>query len=60
MMKITLAFDALAEEENVDLIHHSDSGVQYVSAAYTSLLLDAGIKISMTECGKRKKLKKQK
>lgn len=46
--------DALAEEENVDLIHHSDRGVQYVSAAYTSLLLDAGIKISMTESGNPK------
>ena len=51
---LTLAFDALAEEENVDLIHHSDRGVQYVSAAYTSLLLDAGIKISMTESGNPK------
>ena len=48
---LTNAFDALAEEDKVDLIHHSDRGVQYVSAAYTSLLLDAGIKISMTESG---------
>ena len=45
------AFDTLAEEDKTGLIHHSDRGVQYVSAAYTSLLLDAGIKISMTESG---------
>ena len=34
-----------------NLIHHSDRGIQYVSAAYTSLLIDAGIQISMTESG---------
>lgn len=45
------AFDTLAEEDKTGLIHHSDRGGQYVSAAYTSLLLDAGIKISMTESG---------
>ena len=48
---LTDALDVLAEEEQVDLIHHSDRGTQYVSAAYTSVLLDAGIKISMTESG---------
>lgn len=45
------AMEALPEEERIDLIHHSDRGLQYVSAAYTSVLLEAGIKISMTECG---------
>ena len=45
------ALDAIIEEDEINLIHHSDRGVQYVSAAYTSVLLEAGIKISMTESG---------
>ncbi len=45
------ALSTLKADEPIDLIHHSDRGVQYVSAAYTSVLLDAGIKISMTESG---------
>ena len=45
------ALETLPAEEVVDLIHHSDRGVQYVSAAYTSLLVEARIKISMTESG---------
>jgi len=48
---LTQALVALAGEDPVDLIHHSDRGVQYVSAAYTSLLIEAGIRISMTESG---------
>jgi len=35
----------------LDLIHHSDRGVQYCSAAYVKLLQDNKIKISMTENG---------
>jgi len=45
------ALETLKGEEDIDLIHHSDRGLQYVSAAYTSLLLEAGIRISMTESG---------
>ena len=48
---LMMALEQLVGEDNIDLIHHSDRGVQYVSAAYTSVLLEAGIKISMTECG---------
>jgi len=44
------ALDSIVGEV-VNLIHHSDRGVQYVSAAYTSVLLEAGIQISMTESG---------
>ena len=33
------------------LIHHSDRGVQYCCDAYVKLLVDNGIKISMTENG---------
>ena len=45
------ALETLPVDEAIDLIHHSDRGVQYVSAAYTSLLVEARIKISMTESG---------
>ena len=45
------ALDTLDQDEVVNLIHHSDRGIQYVSAAYTSLLIEAGIRISMTESG---------
>ena len=38
------ALETLDTEEIINLIHHSDRGVQYVSAAYTSLLIDAGIR----------------
>ena len=48
------AIETLVGEEPIDLIHHSDRGVQYVSAAYTSVLNDAGIRISMTESGNPK------
>ena len=48
---LMMALEKLDTEEVINLIHHSDRGVQYVSAAYTSLLIDAGIQISMTETG---------
>lgn len=40
--------------EDMDLIHHSDKGVQYASKEYTSLLKAANIRISMTENGNPK------
>lgn len=39
------------ENPVLDLIHHSDRGVQYASYDYTGILKRKGIKISMTECG---------
>ena len=36
---------------NTSLIHHSDRGLQYCSAAYVKLLQDNDIKISMTQDG---------
>ena len=48
---LTGALERLSGEDKANLIHHSDRGVQYVSAAYTSLLYEAGIKISMTDSG---------
>jgi len=38
-------------ESHLDLIHHSDRGIQYCSYAYVNLLQDNNIKISMTENG---------
>ncbi|MBR5351160.1 MAG: DDE-type integrase/transposase/recombinase [Prevotella sp.] len=48
---LTKALDTLDPDKIINLIHHSDRGIQYVSAAYTSLLIEAGIRISMTEIG---------
>jgi putative transposase len=43
---------ALAEREvRAGLVHHSDRGVQYASGAYTHLLTDRGITISMSRKG---------
>jgi len=43
---------ALAERATpVGLIHHSDRGVQYCSAAYVEMLHGAGIAISMSRAG---------
>ncbi len=33
------------------LVHHSDRGVQYASRDYTALLVDHGIRISMSRRG---------
>lgn len=38
----------------IDLIHHSDRGVQYASSAYVNALTSRGIKISMTQNGNPK------
>lgn len=39
------------DKQQVDLIHHSDRGVQYASMLYTSYLKEWKIKISMTQSG---------
>ena len=36
------------------LIHHSDRGCQYASAKYIAILIEHGIRISMTESGDHK------
>jgi transposase InsO family protein len=46
-----MALGRLGGKPAVDLIHHSDRGVQYASYDYTMLLKKHHIKISMTECG---------
>jgi transposase InsO family protein len=46
-----MAMKRLGDSPAVDLIHHSDRGVQYASYAYTEILKSRNIRISMTECG---------
>lgn len=48
---LQMALSALGAENHLNLIHHSDRGIQYCSHAYVKLLLDYNIKISMTENG---------
>ena len=48
---LKMAMTHLDGEEAIDLIHHSDRGVQYASYTYVNLLHKAGIRISMTESG---------
>ena len=48
---LNMALGRLGGSPAKDLIHHSDRGVQYASFAYTDILKDNNIKISMTECG---------
>ena len=48
---LQMALSALGAESHLNLIHHSDRGLQYCSAAYVKILLDDEIQISMTESG---------
>ena len=48
---LNMALKRLGDNPALDLIHHSDRGVQYASYAYTDILKANNIKISMTECG---------
>ena len=48
---LNMALERLDGKQAIDLIHHSDRGVQYASHDYTKLLKAHKIKISMTECG---------
>lgn len=48
---LSMAMERLIGLEFIDLIHHTDRGVQYASEAYVRLLKEASIKISMTESG---------
>ena len=48
---LEMALKRLDGLEKIDLIHHSDRGVQYASSEYVHLLQKNHIKISMTETG---------
>jgi transposase InsO family protein len=48
---LQMALSGLNEENQLDLIHHSDRGIQYCSHSYVKLLQDKNIQVSMTENG---------
>lgn len=48
---LQMALSALGAESHLNLVHHSDRGIQYCSHAYVKLLQDYNIQISMTENG---------
>jgi transposase InsO family protein len=48
---LQMALSALGAESHLNLIHHSDRGVQYCCHSYVKLLQDYNINISMTESG---------
>ena len=48
---LQMALSALGAESHLQLIHHSDRGIQYCSQGYVKLLQDYHIQISMTENG---------
>lgn len=48
---LQMALDSLENLRPVNLMHHSDRGIQYCSLSYVKLLNENGIKISMTENG---------
>ena len=49
---LTLAALRGALAERRPEIHHSDQGVQYAATAYTALLAECGVQISMAQAGK--------
>lgn len=48
---LRMALKRIDSQQVRNLIHHSDRGVQYASFAYTDILRENNISISMTECG---------
>jgi len=51
LQALQMAMTRIEGLDKIELIHHSDRGVQYASNAYVELLKSHGILISMTECG---------
>lgn len=48
---LQMALSSLSEESHLQLVHHSDRGIQYCSHEYVRLLKENNIRISMTESG---------
>ena len=48
---LRMALKRIEGMTNINLIHHSDRGCQYASSEYVRLLIEHGIRISMTETG---------
>lgn len=46
---LEMALRSIKNKNEVNIIHHSDRGIQFCSIIYTKKLLDHGIRISMTE-----------
>ena len=46
-----MALERIKGKDQINLIHHSDRGIQYASSEYVLLLKEHGIRISMTETG---------
>lgn len=51
LLALKKALRTIMGKENLNLIHHSDRGVQYCSRTYIQLLKDNKVDISMTENG---------
>lgn len=51
---LNMASDHLSAGKVVDLIHHSDRGMQYACIEYITRLKDLGIQVSMTQSGNPK------
>lgn len=51
LQALEMALKRIENQTTVDLIHHSDRGVQYASKDYINLLKEHSIRISMTESG---------
>lgn len=51
---LDMGFMRIRNIEDLNLIHHSDRGVQYASVRYTEQLHERGVRISMTERGNPK------
>jgi putative transposase len=49
LLALKKAIKTIVGKKNINLIHHSDRGVQYCSGSYIQLLKDHKIAISMTE-----------
>lgn len=48
---LQMALSSLGESRHLQLVHHSDRGLQYCSHKYVNLLKERNITISMTESG---------
>lgn len=48
---LKMALKRIERKDYINLIHHSDRGCQYASSEYVRLLLEHGIRVSMTESG---------
>ena len=48
---LLMALERIKDTDQINLIHHSDRGIQYASSEYVLILKEHGLRISMTETG---------